>query len=57
MLKANEDLLRFIKECPECHYSSEHEDWRYKDFTGKEVAICPQCGHEINLVESYKQVV
>jgi hypothetical protein len=36
-----------IEECPECHYNTEHEDWEFKDFTCKTVAICPQCKEEI----------
>ena len=49
-MKANEHLQsKGIEECPECHCSTEHDDWEYKDFTCKTVAICPQCHEEIYL--------
>lgn len=50
MMKANEELTTMrLLECPECHYSSEHEDWKYKDFTSRSVVVCPQCKCELNL--------
>jgi len=50
VMTASEHLQdKGIEECPECHYSSEHDDWEYKDFTCKTVAICPQCKEEIDL--------
>lgn len=50
VMTASEHLQgKGIEECPECHYSTEQDDWWYKDFTCKTVVICPQCGEEIDL--------
>ena len=50
IMTASEHLQhKGIVECPECHYDTESDDWEYKDFTGKTVAVCPQCLEEIYL--------
>lgn len=48
-MKAGEELeLRGIEECPECHCIT-GDDWEYRDFSNKTIAICPQCHEEIML--------
>ena len=48
-MKASEELEELgIEECPECHCNL-GEDWGYKDFSNKNIVICPQCKHEIYL--------
>jgi len=37
-----------IEECPECHCNL-GDDWEYKDFSNKNIVICPQCKYEIYL--------
>ena len=50
-MKAREELeLLEIEECPECHCNI-GDDWEYKDFSNKNIVICPQCTEEINLEE------
>ena len=53
----NEDekwILNKIERCPECRCACGN-DWEYKDFSNKNVIICPQCKTEI-YVEDYLEV-
>ena len=53
-MKAYEELEELdITECPECHYNI-GDDWEYKDFSNKNIVICPQCKNEIYL-EDYRK--
>jgi len=52
-MKASEELLELgIERCPECHCAV-GDDWSYKDYTYKSLAVCAQCGEEIHLDECY----
>ena len=52
-LTAEEALFKAgIKECPECHYSVDIwliNDWLFKDYSCKEIAVCPSCKTEVAL--------
>jgi hypothetical protein len=51
-MKAIEELNRLkIEHCPECRCTV-GEDWEYKNFSNKNIIICPQCNEEINVAES-----
>jgi len=51
-MKANEVLEgRGILNCPECHCAI-GDDWEYKDFSNKNLVICPQCKTEIDVSET-----
>jgi hypothetical protein len=51
-LKAHEVLLlQHVEKCPECH-NPVAEDWDFKDFSSKTIAVCPQCKTEIEIKES-----
>ena len=48
-MKARENLeLLGIERCDECHCSV-GDDWQYKDFSNKNIVICPQCENEIDV--------
>ena len=40
--------IKEIYNCPECNCNI-GEDWEYKDFSNKCIAICPQCKTEVYL--------
>ncbi len=40
--------IKNLNECPECHCAI-GDDWKYKDFSNKNIIICPQCKTEIEL--------
>ena len=50
IMTAFEELVELgIMECPECHNSTENDDWSYVDFTCKSQVACPQCGNVLFL--------
>jgi uncharacterized protein YbaR (Trm112 family) len=53
-MKAVEEMkILDIKECPECHCNP-GDDWVYKDFSNRNILICPQCKTELYL-DDYRQ--
>lgn len=52
-MNAWEELhLLNIEHCPECHCAVGN-DWDYKDFSNKNIIICPQCGTEIHCISTH----
>ena len=50
-MKASEELERKgIYKCPECSCCVGN-DWEYKDFSNKNIVVCPQCKTDIYLNE------
>lgn len=48
-MKAIDLLLSLgIEHCEECHCAT-GDDWEYKDFSNKNIIICPQCKTEIDV--------
>lgn len=51
IMKAWEELSQMgIEHCPECNCAV-GDDWQYKSYSNKSIAICPQCEEEIRLEE------
>ncbi len=46
MKVVDELQLRNIECCPECHCAV-GDDWNYKDYSNREIIVCPQCNAEI----------
>jgi len=45
-----------IHECRECHCAT-GDDWEYKDFSNKNIVICPQCKTEYNLLDEQIDII
>lgn len=46
-MKASERLEQLgIERCPECHCAV-GDDWEWKDFSNRNIIICPQCHTEL----------